>query len=101
LARNPDDHWALAYFAATYGQLSQIDKGKASFEQADNLRAKFGWGPITLLLALEGGFRWQGKRNALKDGLCAVCATIGGEWYALVSGEEGNSYQSPHRLNCK
>ena len=90
MARNPDDHWALAYLAATYDQLSQIDKGKASFEQANNLRAKSGWGPITLLLTSEGGFRWQGKRTRYKDGLRAVDAPTGGEWYALVSGEEGN-----------
>jgi adenylate cyclase len=90
LTRIPDDDWALVYLAATYGQLGLSDKGRASLKQANKLRAESGWGPITLLMTSEKYFRWQGKRKTLKDGLRTVGAPPGGEYYKLVSGDQGN-----------
>ncbi len=84
---NPDDDWAYIYLAAAYGQLNLTDKARAALTQADKLRAKASWGPITLLVTAHPTFRWQGKRNALKDGLRAAGAPKGGEWYKLVIGD--------------
>jgi adenylate cyclase len=86
---NPDDSWAFLYLAAAYGQMNIAGKATKSLKRADELRADAGWGPITIVATSLPWFKWQGKRNALKDGLRAAGAPIGGEWQGLISGSAG------------
>jgi TolB-like protein/rhodanese-related sulfurtransferase len=85
IARNPNDDWMLLYLAASYGKLQQIDKGQEALARADDLRAKQGWGPITLLAISQNFWGWHGDIGKLKDGLRAIDTPRGGEWYSLIS----------------
>jgi len=82
---NPDDSWAFVYLAAAYGQMNLAEKAQKSLKRADALRADAGWGPITIITAAHPWFRWQGKRDTLKDGLRVAGAPTGGEWLSLIS----------------
>ncbi len=98
-ARVPEDDWAWLYLAATYGLLSQIDKAGKALEQADQLRANQGWGPVTQRVVSSKLFRWQGGKKKFKAGLKVAGVATGGEWFSLVKmitrtdGEEGKVYE--------
>ena len=87
IARNPQDDWMQLYLAASYGKLQQKDKGLEALARADQLRAKQGWGPITLLVMSQDFWGWQGDIDKLKDGLRAIGTPTGGEWYSLLSNQ--------------
>jgi len=86
---NPDDSWAFVYLAASYGQMNLVEKAKKSLKRADVLRADAGWGPITIVATSLPYFKWQGKKNGLKDGLRVAGAPTGGEWLGLISESTG------------
>ena len=93
VARNPDDDWMLLYLAASYGKLQQIDKGQEALARANELRAKLGWGPVTLLALSHSYWGWQGDIGELRDGLRAIGTPSGGEWYSLIS--EQRDFEPP------
>ena len=84
---NSEDDWAFVYLAATYGQLNLAEKARAALNRANELRANADWGRITLMVTAHPVFRWQGNRDALKEGLLVAGAPRGGEWYKLIVGD--------------
>ncbi|MFC1560479.1 tetratricopeptide repeat protein [Pseudomonadota bacterium] len=85
VAINPEDSWAFVYLSAAYGQLDFTKEAQKSLKRADELRADAGWAPITIVTTSHPYFRWQGKKNTLKEGLRAAGAPNGGEWLRLIS----------------
>ena len=85
LQKTPGDSWTNLYLAATYGQLGNIEKAREARARADSLRAKAGWAPMTMITVSHTDFRWQGQKNALKQGLRAADTPTGGEWFQLIS----------------
>lgn len=83
--RNSSDSWAYVYLAAALGNLNQSEKAREALKRADTLRANAGFGPITLVSTAHQRFRWQGKRDALKDGLRVAGAPKGAEWLKLIT----------------
>jgi len=82
---NPDDSWAYVYLSVAYGQLGDRPRARGALDQANQLRARSGWGPVTILAAAHSYFRWRGKKDHLKQGLIAAGASTGGEWYGLIN----------------
>ena len=93
VTRNPEDDWMQLYLAASYGKLEKVDEGLAALARADELRARNGWGPLTLLALSNGFWGWIGDVGKLKDGLRAIGAPVGGEWYRLISPQK--DYEPP------
>ena len=85
VTRNPNDDWMQLYLAAGYGMLQMKDEGQEALGRADELLAKYGWGPVTLLSVSHSTWGWRGDIARLKDGLRAIDAPAGGEWYRLIS----------------
>ena len=85
ISSNPDDDWMYLYLAASYGMLQMPEKGREALARADALRAKNGWGRITLLALSNAYWGWLGDIGKLKEGLRAIDAPVGGEWYGLIS----------------
>jgi TolB-like protein/DNA-binding winged helix-turn-helix (wHTH) protein/Tfp pilus assembly protein PilF/rhodanese-related sulfurtransferase len=85
IARNPDNSWTQLYLAAAYGLLNLEEEGRQALELANRLRAENGWGPVTIVATANPFFRWQGKRDRLKQGLRVAGVEVGGEWFNLIS----------------
>ncbi len=95
--QNPDNDWNFVYLAATYGQLGHDDKAKAAITKANEIRSKWGWDALTLLVLRNSTFRWAGDKKSLREGL--IKAGVGGgqvDWMALVttsSDEDEHRYE--------
>ena len=85
--RNPEDDWTYVYLAAAYGHLGREEDAMAAVRKADALRAKLGWGPLTLqTLRQSRFFRWTGDMTSLREGLVNAGVSVGrADWVALVS----------------
>jgi len=88
--RNPDNDWIAVYLAATYGQLDRIGEGARALQRARELRAKSGWGELTLLMLNDSKsnryyVKWFGDYRPLRAGLLKVGIKTGLEWKNLVS----------------
>jgi rhodanese-related sulfurtransferase len=90
IAIDSNDSWTFVYLAAAYGQLNLVEKARKALTQADSLRAKTSFGPITLSATTHRRFRWQGKSDALKDGLQVAGAPSGVDWVKLITHDGGN-----------
>jgi TolB-like protein/class 3 adenylate cyclase/tetratricopeptide (TPR) repeat protein len=94
--RNPDDDWTYVYLVATYGQLGDEGKVKKALERANELRAKAGWGALTIELGADRNssdntrylFKWFGDLKPLRDGLRKAGVPNGNEWRSLVTIED-------------
>jgi adenylate cyclase len=92
--RNPEDDWAFVYLASTYGQLGHEEKAALAVKKANALRAKSGWGPLTINTVgynrAGGGrryyFKWIGDYKPLREGLSK--AGVSREtWDSLINSE--------------
>ena len=81
---NPNDSWTNLYLAASYGQLGQVERAQEALSLTNKIRARDGWGPVTIVSVAHPDFRWQGDKDALKQGLRAAGTPVGGEWYQLI-----------------
>jgi TolB-like protein/DNA-binding winged helix-turn-helix (wHTH) protein/Flp pilus assembly protein TadD/rhodanese-related sulfurtransferase len=86
---NPDDDWTYVYLTATYGQLGRTQEAKESLRNANVLRAKAGWGALTVLTTLDRYFKWIGDPNPLREGLRKAGVDVGGQWQQLITGVPG------------
>jgi TolB-like protein/tetratricopeptide (TPR) repeat protein len=94
--RNPDDDWTFTYLVATYGQLGDKSKAQKALKRANELRAKTGWGTLTIDLAMNRRdinstryiFNWFGDLKQLRDGLRKAGVPSGYEWRSLVTIED-------------
>ncbi len=75
----------LPFKAAAYGHLGREQDAQAAVEKANALRAKAGWGALTLLTVRQDLFRWVGDRKPLREGLAKAGVGSGGDWFALVT----------------
>ncbi len=88
--RNPDNDWTAVYLAAAYGQLGLKEQAARALQKARELRAKSGWGELTLLMADKHKtnryyFKWFGDYKPLRAGLLKAGIKTGLEWKNLVS----------------
>ncbi len=90
IASNEEDDWILLYLAASYGRLGKVEEGREALEDANALRARQGWGPVTLLAITHPFFRWRGDLGELKEGLRGIGTPAGGEWYQLIEETKGD-----------
>jgi TolB-like protein/class 3 adenylate cyclase len=94
--RNPDDDWTFTYLVATYGQLGDKSKAQKALKRANELRAKAGWGALTIDLAMNRRginstryiFNWFSDLKQLRDGLRKAGVSSGYEWRTLVTIED-------------
>jgi tetratricopeptide (TPR) repeat protein len=94
--RNPDDDWTFVYLVAAYGQLGDEGKAKKALERANKLRAKAGWGAVTVLTAtlekpgsqIRYYIKWFGDLKSFRDGLRKAGVPSGYEWKSLVTVED-------------
>ena len=98
--RNPDNDWTYVYLTATYGQLGDTEKAKQAVAKANKLRAKAGWGALTIELAADRSrigsdirylFKWFGDLKPLRAGLYKAGILIGNEWRSLVTYKDGKA----------
>ena len=96
--RNPDNDWTYVYLTATYGQLGYTEKAQQAVAEANKLRAKAGWGALTIELAADRKrhgsdiryiFKWFGDLKPLREGLRKAGIPEGNEWRSLVTYEDG------------
>jgi tetratricopeptide (TPR) repeat protein len=91
--RNPDDDWVFVYLAATYGQLERSEEAILAVEKANALRAKSGWGALTIQTVgdhRQGSgrryyFKWFGDYKPLREGLRKAGVTHETNWSSLLS----------------
>ena len=97
---NPDNDWTYVYLTATYGQLGDTEKAKQAVAKANILRAKAGWGALTIELAADRErrgsdirylFKWFGDLKPLRAGLRKVGIPEGNEWRGLVTHKDGKA----------
>jgi len=107
---NPDDDWAFVYLAATYGQLGQKGEAKQAVDKVNTLRAKSGWGALTIQTAGEhrGGagrryyFKWFGDYIPLRDGLREASVKPEINWSSLISsGTSGFEIKGAKTIDIK
>ena len=92
---NPDNDWTFIYLVAAYGQLGDEQKAQKALEKANELRARTGWGALTVELGAQRGrdnqtrylFKWFGDLKSLRDGLRKAGVPYGNEWRRLVTYE--------------
>jgi tetratricopeptide (TPR) repeat protein/rhodanese-related sulfurtransferase len=84
-SRNPEDDWTFVYLAAAYGHLGRAADAKTALNKANALRAKAGWGALTLQTVGHPYFRWVGDREPLREGLLKAGVESGSDWVALVT----------------
>ncbi len=95
--RNPDDDWTFVYLAAAYGHLGREADAKAAVDKANTLRAKAGWGALTLQTV--GHWIWLGDRKRLREGLAKAGVEIGrSDWLALVTTRSAGSKDFIHEV---
>jgi len=96
--RNPDNDWTYVYLTATYGQLGDTEKATQAAAQANKLRAKAGWGALTVQLAADRErlgtdipylFKWFGDLKPLRASLRKAGVPEGNEWRSLVTYKDG------------
>jgi adenylate cyclase len=96
--RNPDNDWTYVYLTATYGQLGDTEKATQAVAKANELRAKAGWGALTVELAGDRArlgsdfrylFKWFGDLKPLRAGLRKAGVPEGNEWRSLVTNKDG------------
>ena len=96
--RNPDNDWTYVYLTATYGQLGDTEKATQAVAKANELRAKAGWGALTVELAGDRArlgsdfrylFKWFGDLKPLRAGLRKAGVPEGNEWRSLVTYKDG------------
>ena len=96
--RNPDDDWTFVYLAAAYGQLGDKEKALKAVDRANALRAKSGWGALTLQTvgshSTAAGrryyFKWFGDYKPMREGLLKAGVTSEVNWSALINRGESN-----------
>ena len=84
-SRNPDNDWTYVYLAAAYGQLGRRQEADTALNRANGLRAKAGWGALTLETADHHLFRWVGDLDPVREGLRKAGVESGADWNALVT----------------
>ncbi len=82
-SRNPENDWTFVYLAAAYGHLGREQEAKTAVERANALRAKAGWGALTLQTVAH--WTWVGDRKRLREGLAKAGVETGADWAALIT----------------
>lgn len=92
-SRNPDDDWVFVYLAATYGQLERVEEAILALEKANALRAKLGWGTLTIEIVGDNKtawgrryyFKWFDDYKPLREGLRNAGVMHEANWSSLIS----------------
>jgi TolB-like protein/class 3 adenylate cyclase/rhodanese-related sulfurtransferase/thioredoxin-like negative regulator of GroEL len=101
-SRNPDNDWTFVYLAAAYGHLGRAAEAKTALDKANALRAKAGWGALTLQTVDHPYFRWVGDRKPLREGLLRAGVAPGNDWAALVTtGPSGYQIKGAATIDVK
>ena len=93
--RNADDEWAFIYLVAAYGQLDLKEKAARAIEKANRLRAKSGWGALSIETVGDHRsygprryyFKWFGDYKHLLDGLRKAGLKTEVSWRHLISSD--------------
>ncbi|MFC1560481.1 tetratricopeptide repeat protein [Pseudomonadota bacterium] len=110
IKRNPEDDWTFIYLAATYGQLGHEDEATRAVEKANALRAKSGWGALTMQTVGThrdmGGrryyFKWFSDYKPLREGLRKAGVMPEVNWSSLInSGSSGFEIQGARTIDIK
>ena len=108
--RNPDDEWAFIYLAAALGQLEQSDNAQHAIESANKLRARSGWGALTIETVSDhratGGrryyFKWFGDYKDLRDGLRKAGLKPRVSWgHLITTGDSGTEVEGATTIDAK
>jgi TolB-like protein/class 3 adenylate cyclase/Flp pilus assembly protein TadD/rhodanese-related sulfurtransferase len=100
ITRNPENDWTYVYLTATYGELGDTEKAKQALAEANKLRAKSGWGELTVELAADRErrgsdiryiFKWFGDLKPLRASLRKAGVPEGNEWKHLVKYNDGKA----------
>jgi len=91
--RNADDEWAFIYLAAAYGQLNRTEEAAKAIDKANRLRAKSGWGALTIETVSDHRrygprryyFKWFGDYKHLLEGLRKAGLKTETKWRHLIS----------------
>ena len=95
---NPDDDWCFVYLAAAYAHLGRNQEAKHALKTANTLRAKAGWGSLTIQTVAghrdHGGrryyFNWLSDYKPLREGLRKAGVAQEPGWQDLIiSGPAG------------
>ena len=108
--RNPDNDWNFVYLAAAYGYLALDQKATIAIDMANTLRAKAGWGELTIqtigVHRDSGGRRyylnWFGDLKPLREGLIKAGVPRESNWHNLIiTNDSGNEVKGAVTIDAK
>ena len=107
---NSDDDWAFVYLAAAYGQLGQEREAIRAVQKVNILRAKSGWGALTIQTVGKHSsgagrryyFKWFGDYKPLREGLRKAGVAPEINWSSLISpGSSGIEIKGAKTIDVK